>query len=62
MSLGYDGKLVVGFAIGRTIWWDPLKGFLDGSLDRDAATERIADNYLRLVEVYDEAEKAGAAA
>ena len=21
----------VGFAIGRSIWWDPLKGFLDGS-------------------------------
>ena len=22
----------VGFAIGRSIWWDALKGFLDGSL------------------------------
>ena len=26
-----------GFAIGRTIWWDALKGFLDGSIERDAA-------------------------
>src|SRR5919204_2865231 len=24
----------VGFAIGRSIWGDPLKGFLDGGLDR----------------------------
>ena len=56
MSLGYDGKLVVGFAIGRTIWWDALKGFLDGSLERDAAAEKIADNYLRFVKVYNEAE------
>ena len=23
----------IGFAIGRSIWWDALKGFLDGSLD-----------------------------
>ena len=27
----------VGFAIGRSIWGDPLKGFLDGSLPRDDA-------------------------
>ena len=59
-AAGVDG--FVGFAIGRTIWWDALKGFLDGSLERDAAAEQIAENYLRFVEVYDEAEKAGATA
>ena len=47
----------IGFAIGRSIWWDALKGFLDGSLERDAAAEQIADNYLRFVKVYDEAER-----
>jgi 5-dehydro-2-deoxygluconokinase len=46
----------VGFAIGRSIWWDALKGFLDGSLERDKAAEQIADNYLRFIEVYDDAE------
>jgi myo-inositol catabolism protein IolC len=46
----------VGFAIGRSIWWDALKGFLDGNLERDAAAEKIADNYLRFVKVYDDAE------
>jgi myo-inositol catabolism protein IolC len=46
----------VGFAIGRSIWWDALKGFLDGGLDRGAAAERIAENYLRFVKVYDDAE------
>jgi myo-inositol catabolism protein IolC len=45
----------VGFAIGRSIWWDALKGFLDGG-DRRAAAEQIADNYLRFVKVYDDAE------
>jgi myo-inositol catabolism protein IolC len=46
----------IGFAIGRSIWWDALKGFLDGGLDREAAAEQIADNYLRFVQVYDDAE------
>jgi myo-inositol catabolism protein IolC len=46
----------VGFAIGRSIWWDALKGFLDGNLERGAAAEQIADNYLRFVKVYDDAE------
>jgi 5-dehydro-2-deoxygluconokinase len=46
----------VGFAIGRSIWWDALKGFLGGDLERSAAAEQIAGKYLRFVEVYDEAE------
>jgi 5-dehydro-2-deoxygluconokinase len=44
----------VGFAIGRSIWWDALKGFLDGSLEREAAAQQIADKYLRFIEVYEE--------
>jgi myo-inositol catabolism protein IolC len=47
---------MVGFAIGRSIWWDALKGFLDGDLERDAAAEQIADNYQRFIKVYDDAE------
>ena len=46
----------VGFAIGRSIWWDALKGFLSGDLEREAAADRIADNYLRFIKVYDDAE------
>lgn len=42
----------VGFAIGRTIWWDSLKGYLDGSLDREAAASQIAQNYKRFIDVY----------
>ena len=48
----------VGFAIGRSIWWDALKGFLDGGLERGAAAEKVADNYLRFVKVYEDAESA----
>jgi myo-inositol catabolism protein IolC len=46
----------VGFAIGRSIWWDALKGYLDGSIEREDASDQIADNYLRFIKVYDDAE------
>src|SRR3954470_12105537 len=51
----------IGFAIGRSIWWDALKGFLDGSIERGDAAQKIADKYLRFVRVYQEAESAVAA-
>ena len=44
----------VGFAIGRSIWWDALKGFLDNQLDREAAAKQIADNYLHFLHVYEQ--------
>jgi 5-dehydro-2-deoxygluconokinase len=43
----------VGFAIGRSIWWDALKGFLESGLPRETAAEQIADNYLRFARVYE---------
>jgi myo-inositol catabolism protein IolC len=52
----------IRFAIGRSIWWDPLKGQLDGSLQREAAAQQIADNYLRFIRVYQEASQESAVA
>jgi myo-inositol catabolism protein IolC len=46
----------VGFAIGRSIWWDALKGFLGKELDRETAASQIAENYLRFVRVYEQQE------
>src|SRR5436190_6236829 len=48
----------IGFAIGRSIWGDPLTGFLNGSLEREAASKQVTDNYLRFVKVYEDAEAA----
>ncbi len=42
----------IGFAIGRTIWWDPLKAWLAGDAERSVATKQIAANYRRMVDVY----------
>jgi myo-inositol catabolism protein IolC len=47
---GVDGY--VGFAIGRSIWGDPLSGFLAGDLEREQAAEQIADSYVHFVDIY----------
>jgi myo-inositol catabolism protein IolC len=46
----------VGFAIGRSIWWSPLKEYVDGKIERSAGAREIAENYLRFVRVYERAE------
>ena len=45
----------MGFAIGRSIFWDAVKGWLDGSRERGAAAREIADNYRRFIDVYEAA-------
>jgi myo-inositol catabolism protein IolC len=50
MGSGVPGY--VGFAIGRSIWWEPLKAFVDGGKQRAEAAAEIAANYQRFVKVY----------
>jgi len=45
----------IGFAIGRTIWWDALEAHLAGRTDREAAARTISENYRRMIEVYSSA-------
>jgi 6-phosphofructokinase/myo-inositol catabolism protein IolC len=49
-AAGVDG--FIGFAIGRTIFWEPLKQWIAGTIDADAAVRAIADNYGRTIDVY----------
>jgi 5-dehydro-2-deoxygluconokinase len=49
----------VGFAIGRSIWWDPLSAHLAGTLSADAAREQIATNYLYFAHAYADARASG---
>ena len=38
-----------GFAIGRSVFWEPSVAYLSGAASLASARDRIADNYLRLV-------------
>ena len=54
MGSGVPGY--IGFAIGRSIWWDPLKAYVDGNLEREDAAKQIAANYRRFIDVYNGAQ------
>jgi myo-inositol catabolism protein IolC len=45
----------VGFAVGRTTFWDPLVALRDGTASRQQAVQEIADRFLRWVHVFQEA-------
>jgi 5-dehydro-2-deoxygluconokinase len=45
----------IGFAVGRTTFWDPIKGWREGQLSRDDAVKRVADNYSGWVEIFEKA-------
>ena len=50
----------IGFAIGRTLWWDGVRGYLNGNLSAEAAAEQIAANYRRAIDLFVEAAAAAA--
>jgi myo-inositol catabolism protein IolC len=52
LQAGADVPGFVGFAVGRTIWWDPLEQWLAGS-SADEAAAAIAAGYRRLVDAYE---------
>lgn len=43
---------VIGFAVGRTVFWDALKNFKDGKISREKAVETVADNYRGFCELW----------
>ncbi len=46
----------IGFAIGRSIWWDPLKAYVDGKIERSEGARKIAENFNRFISVYERAQ------
>ena len=44
-----------GFAIGRSIWWDAVAGWKDGTASEDDAAALIGANYRRFIDVYQNA-------
>jgi myo-inositol catabolism protein IolC len=42
----------IGFAVGRTLWWNELSEYVAGTIDREEAAGRVASNYSRMIGVY----------
>jgi len=47
-----DSPTAAGFAIGRSVFWEPSAAFLSGAKTADQAAADIADNYLVLVDAW----------
>ena len=43
----------IGFAVGRTTFWEAVAGWRDGSLAREAAVAKIAERYRGWVETFE---------
>lgn len=45
---------IIGFAIGRTIFWEPLVQLNSGKIEREEAVERISQNYVNFYKLFNE--------
>ncbi len=52
----------IGFAVGRTDFWDPLVAWRSGKLTREAAVARVAARYREFVDVFESAKAKAQAA
>lgn len=49
----------IGFAVGRTVFWDPLINWRAGKITRDAAADEIACRYRSFAGIFEEARTVG---
>ena len=52
IEAGRDVNGVVGFAVGRTIFWQPLMDFKNEKISREESIDQIAQNYLHFYNLF----------
>jgi 5-dehydro-2-deoxygluconokinase len=52
----------IGFAVGRTSFWDPLMDWKDKKISRDAAVSEISDRFRQWVDIFEQARQRRTAA
>ncbi|MCR4335395.1 MAG: DUF2090 domain-containing protein [archaeon] len=52
LKVGAKSKGIIGFAVGRTVFWEPMKALNDGSISREEAIQKVSDNYKALVDLW----------
>jgi 5-dehydro-2-deoxygluconokinase len=48
----------IGFAVGRTAFWEPLVGWRDRRISREAAVAEIARRYREFADIFEQAHAA----
>jgi myo-inositol catabolism protein IolC len=49
---GKDLPGVIGFAVGRTVFWNPLVEYRDGKISRSVAQEQIAEGFTYFAKIF----------
>src|ERR1051325_3268482 len=49
------GPGFIGFAVGRTTWWDAMTAWRENKISRDAAIVRISTRFSEWVDVFEKA-------
>ena len=52
LATGAETRGVIGCAVGRTVFWQPLMDYKDGAISSDDAVSRIAGTYQRLCKLF----------
>jgi len=52
LTVGAKIAGIIGFAVGRTIFWQPLSDRRNGDISRKEAVERIAQNYIEFSKLW----------
>ena len=55
LTAGASVDGVIGFAVGRTVFWQPLADYKDGKSSREGAVARIAETYRGLYRLFTDA-------
>jgi 5-dehydro-2-deoxygluconokinase len=52
LKVGAKVKGIIGFAVGRTVFWEPMKLLNEGKITREEAAKQVAQNYKTLVDLW----------
>lgn len=52
IEIGAKVKGIIGFAVGRTVFWDTLIEYKNGNIDKEKAIGNISNNFLHFYKIF----------
>lgn len=52
LTVGARTKGIIGFAVGRTIFWDAISDFKNGKVKKEEVTDTISNNFYHLYKIF----------
>ncbi len=56
LKVGSKIQGIIGFAVGRTVFWEPLTEYKNGNIDKNTAIENISNNFLHFYNIFTDKE------